>query len=70
VKLLVGTEAIKNKSRGSGGTGVGFDFEDPTFITLNTSGIPAEPHTLIILAKALFIQYLEDWTMPIKENIF
>jgi len=40
VKLLVGTEAIKNKSRGSGGTGVGFDFEDPTFITLNTSGIP------------------------------
>jgi len=40
VKLLVGTEAIKNKSRGAGGTGVGFDFEDPTFITLNTSGIP------------------------------
>ena len=40
VKLMVGTEAIRNKSRGSGGTGVGFDFDDPTFISLNTSGIP------------------------------
>jgi TonB-linked SusC/RagA family outer membrane protein len=40
VKLLAGTEAIKNSSRGSGGTGVGFDFDDPTFISLNTAGIP------------------------------
>ncbi|HEX3166511.1 MAG TPA: SusC/RagA family TonB-linked outer membrane protein, partial [Chitinophagaceae bacterium] len=40
VKLMVGTEAIRNKSRGSGGTGVGFDFDDPGFISLNTSGIP------------------------------
>ncbi len=40
VKLMVGTEAIRNSSRGSGGTGVGFDFDDPTFISLNTAGIP------------------------------
>jgi TonB-linked SusC/RagA family outer membrane protein len=40
VKLLVGTEAIRSSSRGSGGTGVGFDFDDPSFISLNTAGIP------------------------------
>lgn len=40
IKLLLGTEAIRNKSRGMGGTGVSFDFDNPGFITLNTAGVP------------------------------
>ncbi len=36
VKLLVGSEAIKRKSRGVGAFGQNFDFEDVDFISLNT----------------------------------
>ena len=37
VKLLVGTEAVKNVSRGVRAFGQNFDFETPDFISLNTA---------------------------------
>ncbi|MBD0287866.1 MAG: SusC/RagA family TonB-linked outer membrane protein, partial [Flavisolibacter sp.] len=37
VKLLLGSEAIKRKSRGVRAFGQNFDFEDPDFINLNTA---------------------------------
>jgi len=37
IKLIAGTEAIKNNSRGTRAFGQNFDFESPDFISLNTA---------------------------------